>query len=455
MCQKFFLSTLSISEMFMRGCFKNLSETNVVESDAREVFGPHNKTPESARQYVKDHINYFPRMPAHYVRKDTKTEYLEQDLNVTKMYELYVDKCKEDEVEPVKINMYRNILKKDFNIGFHKPRKDMCDECFAYDNMNDEEKEAKKGEHEAHLQRKLQARRHRDEAKELALDDEIHFAEYDMEAICHIPTTSSKKIFYKRRLLVYNCTLLDFGKEKREVTCYCWNEGVGNKGANEVGSSLLKYMTEKADGKPIMFMSDTCASQCRNMYISALMLYCVAVLDIPEINQKYFESGHSQISDNIHATIELAKKNVPIFDPSSYYTIIRTASRRNPYKVKEMGQEDFYDLKKLKTVMIKNCKTDTDEETVNWLKIKWLQYRKNDPEHIYFKYDLDSESFKKIKVFRRGKRATSSRIILQKAYSGPIAISADKYNDLQELCRSGVVPSTYHDFYNHLQVDHE
>ncbi|KAJ8704336.1 hypothetical protein PYW08_013060 [Mythimna loreyi] len=93
-CQKFFLSTLNISEMFMRGCFKKLSETNVVESDARGVRGPHNKTPESARQYVKDHINSFPRMPAHYVRKDTKKEYLDQDLNITKMYELYVDKCK-------------------------------------------------------------------------------------------------------------------------------------------------------------------------------------------------------------------------------------------------------------------------------------------------------------------------------------------------------------------------
>lgn len=117
------------------------------------------------------------------------------------------------------------------------------------------------------------------------------------------------KTFYKRRLPVYNCTLLDFGKEKRDVTCYCWNEGVGNKGANEVGSSLFKYLTEKADGKPITFMSDTCASQCRNMYISALMLYVVAFLDIPEINQKYFEPGHSQMEvDNIHDTIELAKK---------------------------------------------------------------------------------------------------------------------------------------------------
>lgn len=35
-------------------------------------------------------------------------------------------------------------------------------------------------------------REDRDEAKKLALDDEIYFAEYDMEAICHIPTSSSK-----------------------------------------------------------------------------------------------------------------------------------------------------------------------------------------------------------------------------------------------------------------------
>lgn len=33
---------------------------------------PHNKKSEDTKQFIRDHINSFPRMPAHYAQKDTK-----------------------------------------------------------------------------------------------------------------------------------------------------------------------------------------------------------------------------------------------------------------------------------------------------------------------------------------------------------------------------------------------
>lgn len=345
-CQKFFLATLSISETFVRFCFKKLLETHVVEADKRGKHAPHNKKSDDTRQYIRDHIKSFPRMPAHYARRDTKKEFLDQDSNVSKMYELYKIKCGEERREPVDIAYYRMVIKTEFNIGFFKQRKDLCDKCFTFQHLNAEEKEKQKEEYEKHLERKNTARRHRDEAKMSAQSGDIHFAEYDLEAICNCPSSSSKQIYYKRRIAMYNFTMMDFETEKPEA---CWHEGIGRKGAIEIGSCLLKFLKTKADGKPITFMSDTCASQCRNVYISALLLYCIEAFNIPEINQKYFEPRHSQMeADNIHATIELAKKNIPIFHQSGFYTIIRKASRKYPYDVHEMGTDDFVNIKYLK-----------------------------------------------------------------------------------------------------------
>lgn len=49
-------------------------------------------------------------MPSHYCRASLSKEYLAADLNLSKMYDLYVEKCAENGVVPVKSLNYRNIL---------------------------------------------------------------------------------------------------------------------------------------------------------------------------------------------------------------------------------------------------------------------------------------------------------------------------------------------------------
>lgn len=66
----------------------------------------------------------FPTVQSHYCRKDTR-QYLEENLNVTKMYDLYVQKCnKKWKVNPEKLSFYRHIFNTEFN--FHQPTKDAC-----------------------------------------------------------------------------------------------------------------------------------------------------------------------------------------------------------------------------------------------------------------------------------------------------------------------------------------
>lgn len=81
------------------------------------------------KQKIYDHINSFPKVPSHYCRSQTKREYLDPNLSISKMYELYVEECNQSNTEPQKYYLYRNIFNTEFNLGFHIPKKDLCDLC--------------------------------------------------------------------------------------------------------------------------------------------------------------------------------------------------------------------------------------------------------------------------------------------------------------------------------------
>ena len=50
------------------------------------------------------------------------------------MYELYVEKCKNEGCEEflVKKSYYSEVFNTEFNIDFHKPKSDRCDQCEMY-----------------------------------------------------------------------------------------------------------------------------------------------------------------------------------------------------------------------------------------------------------------------------------------------------------------------------------
>ena len=46
---------------------------------------------------VIEHINLFPRVPSHYTRKDSSREYLEENLSLSVMYNLYIEWAKKQQ----------------------------------------------------------------------------------------------------------------------------------------------------------------------------------------------------------------------------------------------------------------------------------------------------------------------------------------------------------------------
>ena len=72
-------------------------------------------------------------MESHYVRENRKRQFLSSILNIHLMYELYKGD-KDDALEKVGEETYRNIFNTSFNLSFHKPKKDRCDVCMEFEN---------------------------------------------------------------------------------------------------------------------------------------------------------------------------------------------------------------------------------------------------------------------------------------------------------------------------------
>ncbi|KAJ8930926.1 hypothetical protein NQ314_016225 [Rhamnusium bicolor] len=84
---------------------------------------------------VKDHINQFPAESSHYSRhKIFNKKYLSPELNITKMYNLYIEDCdekKRPEMYKVKKCTYSKIFSTNFNLSFGHPKSDTCSTCDA------------------------------------------------------------------------------------------------------------------------------------------------------------------------------------------------------------------------------------------------------------------------------------------------------------------------------------
>ena len=102
-----------------------------VKEDERGKYANHHRCSQEQRRGVIDHINSFPVIESHYCRAKTSKKYLEADLNIEKMYDLYVDQCKKENREFVKSSYYRSIFTTCFNIDFHIPKTDRCEKCEA------------------------------------------------------------------------------------------------------------------------------------------------------------------------------------------------------------------------------------------------------------------------------------------------------------------------------------
>lgn len=163
-CKKMFQQTLGISETVVTTALPKLKTSPTIERDIR---GKHLSRPHTIQDYIKndikEHISCFPVVESHYIRQDSKREYLEAGLSVSKMYRLYTEWMKEKPTNSTAIKyatfrQYNDVFNNDFNLSFFKPKKDLCDECEQYKLASDEEKINLQISYEDHILNKTLAR---------------------------------------------------------------------------------------------------------------------------------------------------------------------------------------------------------------------------------------------------------------------------------------------------------
>lgn len=156
-CKIMFLNTLGLEKGVVDIALQKRTLQNTTTVDRR---GKHFKkvTNQSVIDNIKMHIESFPSVPSHYCRVRSKPQYLCSSLNVTTMYSLYRKRCEDEGKTMASEAIYRKVFNENYNLGFHRPRKDQCRICVAYHNAPDNDKKTLESEFRSHIRAKDLAR---------------------------------------------------------------------------------------------------------------------------------------------------------------------------------------------------------------------------------------------------------------------------------------------------------
>ncbi|CAH1982561.1 unnamed protein product [Acanthoscelides obtectus] len=121
------------------------------------------------------------------------------------------------------LRQYREVINAEFNLAFHKPKKDQCSLCVAYQLATSPDNQKIQEKYEKHVSNKKAARALKDEDKETAINDKtISAACFDLQKVLVTPQSAVSDFYYKSKLATYNFTIYDMGNH--EGYCYVWHE---------------------------------------------------------------------------------------------------------------------------------------------------------------------------------------------------------------------------------------
>ncbi|GFO46251.1 DNA repair protein rhp54 [Plakobranchus ocellatus] len=452
-CKKFYLATLGIKQDIVFGAIRKVTETGAVTHDQRGAHENHPTLEVHVLQSIKDHIKSFPSVPSHYCRKTSDKQYLEDNLSLATMYRLYKEHCTKEGITCAKEASYKRIFYRDFNIAFHQPKKDQCDECQAYGNIT-EPTEEQKEQQTAHLGRKERARSYKDFLKSKAKENShVSSACFDLQQILPCPHGQISSFFYKRKLSVYNLSVYDLATG--DVFCNLWSEAISARGANQIASCVLNFIDHQVQKgvSKIHLVSDNCTGQNRNRYMATMLYYAMDnYSSLQELEHCFLERGHTQNeNDSVHSVISRAAKNIPIYTPEQWAAVIRGARRgKHPYNVRELTSTDIFDFKQY-SASLKNFEKDENDEKVQWMKIKSLCITRDEPNILQIKYDFDQSNTVKVDLFR-GRRKSEQAVVQLQILKEKAGVTSAKKADLMSMCNTLLIPRQHHSFFEQLPI---
>ena len=133
------------------------------------------------------------------------------------------------------------IFNQTFNIGFHKHKKDQCNQCILYHNATDAEKRKRQVEYATHIHNKGLAREIKRQCKEEAeADPKKECVAFDLEKQLECPYRENSLFYYYSKFRVFNLSMYDMAL--KQGYCLLWDQSIAKKGANEVASCIYRYV---------------------------------------------------------------------------------------------------------------------------------------------------------------------------------------------------------------------
>ncbi|KAJ8888585.1 hypothetical protein PR048_008077 [Dryococelus australis] len=241
------------------------------------------------------------------IETSTKREYLNSQLSINKMYELYVEQCREKaretKIEEPAPNICRN-----YNLSFFNLKKAECITCNNYSDklLKDEMKTEYRANH----------------------DKTIVSATLDLQSVLQIPASTYSQMYYSRKIYVYNLTVYEATHPHK-----AWSDG--QRGSCEIGTALLQWTQQLPDTVTEMSVfSETCSGQNRSQFISALFLYAIENTNVQIAEHNIVEKGHTYMEVySTNSAIETARRNVKIYTMNGWLNVfILARSTRGKHK---------------------------------------------------------------------------------------------------------------------------
>ncbi|XP_043483482.1 uncharacterized protein LOC122511964 [Leptopilina heterotoma] len=151
-CQQFLCNVFQIKQGRFTTIKKKLSNHESC-NDKRGRHGNNSiRLTEDVKQLIQEHCNSIPHSELHYRREETSLKYFENsELNLKKLYFLFLDyyaAITGNKNPPIDENTYGQYFNYNVNFTFSKPRTDVCNTCFEFEQgrlqMSDEITDHKK-----------------------------------------------------------------------------------------------------------------------------------------------------------------------------------------------------------------------------------------------------------------------------------------------------------------------
>ena len=99
-CKKFFMATLCVGDAYVSHAMKMKLNGRFSGNENHGKHTPYSKTEQIKLLRIHEHIESFPKVASHYIRKTSTRQFLGPELNISRIYDLYQEKCQLEGEEP-------------------------------------------------------------------------------------------------------------------------------------------------------------------------------------------------------------------------------------------------------------------------------------------------------------------------------------------------------------------